>query len=281
MEAEPITLRGREGSMIVDASFSPDGRRILSCQQESTVVWDAATGAKLMTLDGHKGYLLASFGPDGRQLVSMNVDSEWNYIDDTIELRDAATGKELKTFQGRGITSAAFSPDGKRIVSGSTSGMIMVWDAETGAELTKFDGHRGDILVILGVRFTPDGEHIVSRGPTMIRLWNADTGAEVMTLPEYVRGTWTMAVSSNGQRIVVGDRSGMVKLWDTATGTEVMTLRVQGKGDSLDLPAVAFSPDGNTIAIGGSTGITLLESGPRPSVGKQDHSGESMQQAAN
>ncbi|MFC1603641.1 protein kinase [Planctomycetota bacterium] len=263
MEAEPITLRGREGDAIVSANFSPDGKRIISCQATSTVVWDVATGAKLMSLRGHEGYLLASFSPDGKQLVSMSVDSDWNYIDDTIELRDAETGREVKTFHGHAITCAAFSPDGKRVVSGSTNGTITVWDTDTAAELMTFDGHGGDI----DVRFTPDGKRIASRGPTMIKLWNADTGAEVMTLPEQVKGTWTMAVSSDGQRIIVGDRGGMVRLWDVATATEVMTLREQGMEGSRDLPAVVFSPDGNTIAIGGSTGITFLESGPRPGAG--------------
>jgi WD40 repeat protein len=261
MDAELITLQGREGVAITSATFSPDGTRIISCQEEMTAVWDVATGAKLMRLDGHEGYILASFSPDGKQLAAINVGSHWNYIDDTIELRDAETGKELKIFHGHGITCLAFSPNGERIVSGSTNGTITVWDTDTGTEVRTFDGHGRDI----DVRFSPDGKRIVSRGPTMVKLWNAETGAEAMTLPEQVTGTWAMAISPDSQRIVVGDRSGMVRLWDVTTATEVMILREQGIEDRPDLPVVAFSPDGKTIAIGGSTGITFLESGPHPS----------------
>ena len=93
----------------------------------------------------------------------------------------------------------------------------------------------------------------------MIKLLDADTGAELMTLTKNARRIVSTAISPDGRRIVMGDIDGMVKLWDTATGAELMTLREHGREDSLDRPRVEFSPDGKTIAIGGS-GITLLES---------------------
>ena len=54
----------------------------------------------------------------------------------------------------------AFSPDGKRLVSGSEDKTVKVWDAETGQETLTLKGHTGGVT---SVAFSPDGKRIVSR----------------------------------------------------------------------------------------------------------------------
>ena len=63
---------------------------------------------------------------------------------DTLRIWDAESGAELQRLTGHEgfVTSVAFSPDGRRIVSGSRDRTLRIWDAETGAELQRLTGHK-------------------------------------------------------------------------------------------------------------------------------------------
>ncbi len=60
---------------------------------------------------------------------------------------DAESGEELLTLSGHasGVNSAAYSPDGERIVTASEDGTAKVWDAESGEELLTLSGHTGSV----------------------------------------------------------------------------------------------------------------------------------------
>jgi WD40 repeat protein len=78
-----------------------------------------------------------------------------------IKVWDAQTGREtltLKKLSGY-VRSVSFSPDGKRIVSGSGDKTLKVWDAQTGQETRTLKGHTG---FVTSVSFSPDGNRIVS-----------------------------------------------------------------------------------------------------------------------
>src|SRR5262249_48766716 len=60
---------------------------------------------------------------------------------------------------GTPVLSVAFSPDGKRIVSGSEDRTLKVWDAQTGQETRTLEGHTG---IVYSVAFSPDGKRIAS-----------------------------------------------------------------------------------------------------------------------
>ena len=91
--------------------------------------------------------------PDGRQSLS------WEGND--LRLWDAKTGKELRRLRGHTdrVTSAAFSPDGKHILSGGLDRSVRMWDAATGEQLRAFEGHTGHVH---GVAFAPDGKRVAS-----------------------------------------------------------------------------------------------------------------------
>ena len=92
------------------------GRRLSAGLSDNTVrVWDAATGAELLKLEGHEGEVTsAAYSPDGAQIVS----GSW---DNTVRVWDAGSGAELLKLEGHEgpVISAAYSPDGAQIVSGS------------------------------------------------------------------------------------------------------------------------------------------------------------------
>ena len=77
--------------------------------------------------------------------------------------------------KGRRVLSAAFSPDGKRIVTASSDKTARLWDAETGKPIGEpLKGHEAEVR---SAAFSPDGKRIVTASwDKTARLWDAETG---------------------------------------------------------------------------------------------------------
>ncbi len=152
------------------------------------------------------------------------------------------------------IVSAAFSPDGTRIVSGGDDKIVRIWDATTGEELKALTGH---LARVSSVTFSPDGARILSGSyDQSIKLWDISNGKELRTFTGHSDRVFNVAMTPDGTRIVSGGADSMVKLWDAGTGAELRTFR----GHAGWVKGVAISPDGTRIASGGSdTAIRLWD----------------------
>ena len=256
--SKTLTLKGHT-SIVYSASFSPDGKRIVSGSCDATVrIWDAETGTSILTLKGHSGWVMCSaFSPDGKRIVSGSSDN-------TLKIWDAETGQEALTLKGHtGIVySASFSPDGKRIVSGSYDNTLKIWDAETGQETLTLKGHSGTVRC---VSFSPDGKRIVSgSSDNTLKIWDAETGQETLTLKGHTSIVYSVSFSPDGKRIVSGCYAGALKVWDAETGTEMLALKrhsgfVRSVGFSLDGKQIVSSSADKTLKVWDSyTGRELL-----------------------
>jgi WD40 repeat protein len=76
------------------------------------------------------------------------------------------------------VRSVAFAPDGRRIASSSWDRTLRLGDVQTGREVRPFKGHTA---APDGIRFTPDGRHLLSSGgqDRSVRVWDVETGKEV------------------------------------------------------------------------------------------------------
>jgi len=117
------------------------------------------------------------------------------------------------------VQSVSFSPDGKRIVSGSWDKTLKVWDAQTGQETLTLKGHSNTVN---SVSFSPDGKRIVSGSyDNTLKVWDAQTGQETLTIDGHSLGVTSVSFSPDGKRIVSGHwsrvRDKTLKVWDISS----------------------------------------------------------------
>ena len=139
------------------------------------------------------------------------------------------------------VTSAAFSPDGARIVTASADETARIWDAATGKEITVLRGHENRVT---SAAFSPDGARIVTASwDKTARIWDAATGKEITVLRGHDDFVTSAAFSPDGARIVTASWDRTARIWDAATGKEITILR----GHEASVTSAAFSPDGARI----------------------------------
>jgi WD40 repeat protein len=144
------------------------------------------------------------------------------------------------------IRSVAFSPDGRRVLSGSWDHTIKLWDPATGTLLRTFVGHSSGVDA---VAFSPDGAHVLSGGmDNTVRLWDAVTGALLRTFEGHSKAVNSVAFSADGAGVLSGSSDKTIRLWDRATGAPLRIF----KGHSGEVWSAALSADGARVLSGSS-----------------------------
>jgi len=148
------------------------------------------------------------------------------------------------------VTSVAFSPDGKRIVSGSSDTTLCVYDAVTGERERALRG--GHSYTVTSVAFSPDSKRIVSASNDSVRVWNVDSDEVERTFGDHSNWNATSAsFSPDGKRVVSGSCDGMVRVYNAdAESAEYGACERTLKGHTDHVTSVAFSLDGTRIVSG-------------------------------
>ena len=138
--------------------------------------------------------------------------------DHQVRVWDTTTGSERVRWSGPEAPRNVYvySPDGKRLATGSEDHAIRVWDVATGKLLTKLVGHQGPVWT---VAFNPDGRRIVSSSEDRtFRLWDATTGQSLAVLGSNEGEPTVPALfSPDGKWIATGGGK-EIRLWDGMTG---------------------------------------------------------------
>jgi RNA polymerase sigma factor (sigma-70 family) len=158
----------------------------------------------------------------------------------------------VSRFEGHtdGVMVVAFSPDGKRALSGGAcygdgDPTVRLWEVATGKQLLKLEGHT---VGVYSVAFLPGGKKAVSGGGEgTIRIWDLESGKELNRLEGHEGTVYGLDVTRDGKLLLTGGEDKTVRLWDLETGKEVR--RFEGHTDKVR--AVALSADGKQAVSGG------------------------------
>jgi len=279
-------------------AFSADGTRIATAEgTDGARVWDAALPGKLIagvpltpgvkeirvldvplkvlqapsavarrTNEAKDRVFCTEFSPDGKRVITTHADGHvkvWETTTWTLESDVATTKSEVR--------AAAFAPDGKTVVFGDVAGVLHEWNFEQKSETrtSRADG------AVIGITFAPDGKSLVTThgagpGRTAVVFWDDDR-----KVVESRSGFASAAMSKDGKTLALGGAN--VELLDAATKKSIrvvelpaMTMReampamadAMGADADKKIPvsvvALAFSPDGATLAAGCQDGAVRL-----------------------
>jgi hypothetical protein len=158
-----------------------------------------------------------------------------------------------RTFKGHSswVTSVVFSPDGRRLASGSWDQTIKFWDVPTGHEV---DTLGREMKEVQALALSRDGHWLAAENSSdTVMLWDATTGTEVRTLPSNkplgplgTNFVYSIAFSPDGRWLASAVDEKTVRLWDVHTGQTVRDLTTTRRA----VIYAAFSPDGRWFASG-------------------------------
>jgi WD40 repeat protein len=222
-------------------ALSADGGTIAtSSPSHSVKLWDVSSGELLHTLQGHASDVFSiAYSRDGHYLVSGSNDQAvrvWN-------LRTGSLDNVLKGHT-ESVLSVAISGDGQRIASASGDHSVKIWDLVSGELVHDLEGHKEFSNV---VAFSPDGKKLASGGGDgAAKIWDAASGALLVNISDR-RGEVDLAFSPDGTEVVTSSSLEVpTSIWDVDSGGLVIDLQ---PGPNT---AVAFSPDGETLAVADS-----------------------------
>ena len=152
------------------------------------------------------------------------------------------------------VLSVSFSPNGGRIVFGSTDKIIRVLKNEVDGLkiINTLNGHTG---YVNSVSFSPDGTRIVSgSNDNTVRVWNSLNGTQISSFTGHTGYVNSVSFSPDGTRIVSGSNDKTVRVWNSLTG-----IQIQKFINDSGVRTVSFSPDGKRIVSDSNDEIKIWE----------------------
>lgn len=168
-------------------------------------------------------------------------------------------------FHSNAVNCAAFSPDGRRLVTGTgrwhglyadfmldkrTPGRAQIWDVETGQPLGRPLGHGRSISQI---RFSRDGRWIATASADgTAQVWDASTGDPRTPELRHSNSVRSVVFSRDGSLVATGSDDQTARVWEAQTGRLVVSLK-----HSDVVGDVEFSPDGSRLVTISDDGLRL------------------------
>ncbi|HDK7156517.1 TPA: hypothetical protein PTV43_001648 [Clostridium botulinum] len=150
------------------------------------------------------------------------------------------------------IYCIAYSPDGKRALSGSSDKTIREWNLLSGECINVLTGHT---MYVESIDYSPDGKKALSGSyDGKIFEWNLTTGEIIQSLDGHTKAVYGVKYSFDGTKALSGSFDNMLKEWNLTHGKCIQTIKCSNKG----IRGIDYAPD-NTKAVTASYDGTVRE----------------------
>lgn len=251
-------------SLITSAAFSPNGTIIIPTAWDLTVRTSDLSNGKMVIGDLVVDLRLpVVFSPDGSRIAIRSAD------EDVLLWAMEAPLLPVATLKGHTlpVTALVFSPDSRRLVSGSNDGFIRIWDVAERTLLRAIDccTHIQSLTNptelsrinadIASVDVSPKGKWIVTgSADETVRVWDIDDGTLVAGP---FTGHWGFSLlvsfSPDGARVASCAEDRSIRLWSVREGMLAST----HDSRMFDITSITFSPSGSRIYTTSPYGVSL------------------------
>ncbi len=225
------TLNGHNDG-VLSLSISPDGERIVSGGFDKKVnVWTVKTGTLLYSFTPSNDFIWkVSFSPDG----SLFAAADWG---NNVNVWNTYTGQLIHNLRFAG-NSIAFSPDGKKLVTGGF-GLLKIWDVSTGYLIKDISGLAGEII---SLSFSPEGSKFATGAiDGSLRIWDATGYNMIYNISGTPGEALSVALSGEGSKLAAGGGK-TLNLFDAYSGNKIRSF-----GLDQATFGVLFSNDSKSI----------------------------------
>jgi WD40 repeat protein len=243
------TVTMRHDETIACAEFSPDGAALAAGSRTSgsskTRLWRVSDGEWLRDFDHPTMVMRIVFRPQAREVATVGNDGRvrlWAIAESRPKDEVQSPVREIKA-DSRQIHTIAFTPNGKRMLAGDTTGTISDWDVDTGRRGPDLTNQSG---MVTAIAVASDGQTVVAAWDTgMARIWNLASRAAFCELLRLDRFAGRLAIRPGTRQLLIATEPQMIVLWDVPELARLAPVLSQRQ-----VMAIAFSPDGQTAITG-------------------------------
>jgi WD40 repeat protein len=285
-------VMGEHAMGAIAVSWQPGTNIVASSGQDSAVaLWDTAQGAeikrvrpgmgwteriawspdgkllgaamgKVLTLWSGAGELVHKFEPHAATIAALAWDKPGRDLAAAIQGGIAVHRVEPPQFSVRRYTwpaaclTAAFSPNGKFLASGTQDGTVHFWNLTTGKD-SQMRGYANKVLM---TEWSANARYLATAAGNDVVVWDFGGKGPEGTRPLELRGhterVTALAFQPNGTHLVSAGRDWRISLWQP--GKE--TVAVDAHLSAGEISAIRWSPDGRRLAVGEAKGrLTMYD----------------------
>lgn len=261
---ELFSLKGHS-EIITAVAFRSDGAQIATGSKDRTIrMWRAKRdplAVRLEIIDPVNSVSSVAFSPDSQRLVT-GSGSRSSLAPGTVKLWDASSGDLIRNFGGSlgGVLTVAFNTKRYLVAAGTRDGVVKVWNAANGVEVLTIDE---GIASSPCVAFSPDGELLAiaanqSKGTAAgeVQVWSLSLKKLQRTFTAFKVRLADLVFAPKNNMLAVAEGDGSLHVWDFATNK--LLFHRQGSGSHWSDPSLAFSPDGEQLAVSVGRRVTIL-----------------------